>query len=321
MAYKGEFYKRAIDEIRSASKKRKDEYQQLLDKVYSAVPRLAEIDRATAKMGSEAVTLAFSGNTEMLNSLKDLCGKLYDEKSKILKSAGITEPLAECKLCNDTGYVGNNVCQCAKSLAKKLLFNELSQSISLDSACFEDFDLNYYSDVATSHGIVPRKNMTAVFKMAREYALNFSTDSKSLLFMGGVGLGKTHLSVSIIREVINKGFGVIYGSAQNLFSAAEKEHFSYENDDRRLEAMLSADLLVIDDLGTEFSTSYTQSVFYNIVNTRINRRLPTIINTNLTLPEIEEKYTARISSRLIGNYSLIKFFGNDIRQQKALSKK
>ena len=84
--------------------------------------------------------------------------------------------------------------------------------------------------------------------------------------------------------------------------------------------MLECDLLVIDDLGAEMSTAFTKSVLYNLVNTRLLTRKPTIINTNLSMKEIEQRYTPRISSRFIGEYECKKFFGSDIRQQKMIEK-
>ena len=84
--------------------------------------------------------------------------------------------------------------------------------------------------------------------------------------------------------------------------------------------MINCDLLVLDDLGAEMATTFSKSALYNLVNTRLLCKKPTIINTNLTIKEIETRYTARVASRLIGNYNANKFLGEDIRQQKILGK-
>jgi DNA replication protein DnaC len=134
---------------------------------------------------------------------------------------------------------------------------------------------------------------------------------------GETGLGKTHLSLAIAGEVIEKGYTVLYNSAQNIFNELQKERFGKGDSDGRFEPMvLECDLLVIDDLGAEFSTQFTNAALYNIVNTRINASLPTIISTNLSLKELEERYTRRISSRLIGEYNTLYFIGGDVRQKK-----
>ena len=136
--------------------------------------------------------------------------------------------------------------------------------------------------------------------------------------MGETGLGKTHLSLAIAGEVLKKGFGVVYGSVQNLFSNIEKEHFGRATDaDGTTEKMLlECDLLILDDLGAEFTTSFTVATFNNIVNTRMLTSKPTIISTNLSLTEMQKRYSERIASRIIGEYNILTFAGKDIRQQK-----
>ena len=197
---------------------------------------------------------------------------------------------------------------------------ELSKNMPLENCRFENFDLKYYSDKTDTSGDNPRKEMTKILKFCKEYVLNFKPETaENLIFRGSPGLGKTHLTMAMVSGVIEKGYLPVYGSAQNLFSAVESERFSSDKSDA-LETMLQCDLLVIDDLGTELVTSFTRSVLYNLVNTRILSCKPTIINTNLTMKEIEEKYTARISSRLMGEYDWNKFLGDDIRQQKLLCK-
>lgn len=196
--------------------------------------------------------------------------------------------------------------------------DELSREMPLIDSKFEDFDLKYYSDKTDENGQNPRRRMTAILKLCKEYVLNFDENTKeNLLFMGDAGLGKTHLTLAIVSGVIEKGYLPVYGSAENLFSTIEAEKFAGEGRGS-YEAILNCDLLVIDDLGAEMATSFTKSVLYNLVNTRILTRKPTIINTNLSMKQIEERYTPRISSRLIGNYEGQKFIGRDIRQQKRL---
>ncbi len=320
MAYNNALYERALKQIKEKSKLQNAKYNQQLARLYEDVPRLSEIDSELGKIGSKAAITALSGDMTALANIREKSEKLSAEKQEIIKSAGIIKPLPCCKICNDTGLVDGKYCSCVHNLAKSLSFNELSRSMPIGNCKFENFDLKYYSDKPDQNGVVPRKIMTGILKLAKEYALSFNRQSDNLLFTGGVGLGKTHISLSIVSSVTEMGYDVVYGSAQNLFSAAEREHFSYSGESTKTDALLHCDLLVIDDLGTEFSTSFTQSLFYNIVNTRLLERLPTIINTNLSFRELEERYTPRITSRFIGEYKLIKFFGNDIRQQKMLAK-
>ena len=160
--------------------------------------------------------------------------------------------------------------------------------------------------------------MSAVLALSKDFAENFSKSTRqNLLFMGNTGLGKTHLSLSIAGVVLEKGYDVIYGSAYNLFSKMESEHFG-EHTNRFYEAVLGCDLLIIDDLGAEFVSPYIQTLVYNIVNTRILTGKPTIVNTNLSMKEIETRYTPRVASRFIGEYTAKAFMGNDVRQIKKM---
>ena len=148
-----------------------------------------------------------------------------------------------------------------------------------------------------------------------DYARHFSPTSCSILMLGATGLGKTHLSFAIAKEVIDQGYGVIYGSVQNLIQQLEKEHFGRANGESHTEQMLlNCDLLILDDLGAEFSTQFSVSVIYNLVNTRLLTEKPIIVNTNLTIAELEKQYTGRVVSRMIGSYKVLPFVGRDIRQ-------
>ncbi len=321
MNYEFDYLSRAVKQISDNGKKNLAEYENKLNGLYKAVPELERIEATLSKIGAAAAVAAVSGEAEKISELSALSADLQQKKQEILSSANITPPKYGCDLCNDSGVLPDgSYCACTKAKAAEMQLAELSKYTPIAFSTFSNFDLKYYPEKSEDGKINPRKNMTGIFKMAKEYAINFSTSSPSILFMGGVGLGKTHLTLAMVREIILKGHTVIYGAAQNIFNDIEREHFSYSGSSVVFDALLSADLLVIDDLGTEFATSFTQSAFYNIVNTRILKGLPTIINTNLSFKEIEERYTPRISSRFIGSYEMIKFFGNDIRMQKKLQK-
>ncbi len=313
MSYKSEYYAKAISLINSKKMRREKEYEAELNTLFASIPELKSIETELSSLGAKAMKAALVGKTDELKKLEKLSHSLQQQKNDILKSAKIKPLSSECKKCNDTGYDGTHICNCAKALAKELVFADLSSKMPIANQNFSNFDLRFYDGDS-------KKVMADIYNFAKEYAESFTTRSENLLFLGGVGLGKTHISLSIINVVTEKGYGVIYDSAQNLFSQIEKEHFSYSGSGEKIDAILGCDLLVIDDLGTEFSTSFTTSQFYNIVNTRINNGLPTIINTNLGLAEIEKIYTPRVLSRIMGNYKTKRFSGSDIRLKKALER-
>lgn len=309
-------FKKAIEQKKQAQRDKQKQYNMLLAAAYASNPRLKEIDREHAAVGANLVTAALSGG-KMLDDLKKHASALTLEKKLILEKAQVKEPAPDCTLCGDTGYIGGKICDCVKRKAAEIMLSGLSEEMPIESSRFDNFNLNYYKDEDGKNGN-PRRRMTAILKVCREYVIGFDPKkSKNLLFMGSAGLGKTHLTLAIVSGLIEKGFVPVYGSAENLFSKIEKEKFAGENRGA-YESMTNCDLLVIDDLGAEMATSFTKSALYNLVNTRLLSGRPTIINTNLSMKEIEARYTPRISSRLIGSYDAYKFIGNDIRQQKAM---
>lgn len=318
MITREEAYKKATEQIKQAQKDKQRRYNMLLAAAYDSNPRLREIDREHAEVGARLVNVALSGG-KALDGLKKHSSALTLEKKLLLEKADIKEPTPDCPICGDTGYIGGKICGCVKRKAAEIMLSELSEEMPLENSRFDNFNLNYYKDEDGKSGN-PRRRMTAILKVCTEYVIGFDPKkSKNLLFMGSAGLGKTHLTLAIVSGLIEKGFVPVYGSAENLFAKIEKEKFSGENRGA-YESMTACDLLVIDDLGAEMATAFTKSALYNLVNTRLLSGRPTIINTNLSMKEIETRYTARISSRLIGSFDAYKFIGNDIRQQKAVER-
>ncbi len=312
-------YAKAFENQKNALTLKKATFETAIQKLSAQNAEFAEINKKLSRLGAQIAITAISGDSAALAKMQAEMTALSRERGEILKSASITDIKYDCDACKDTGYINGKICNCIHTAAKAILIESLSTSLPLSSCRFENFDLNYYP-TKSEDGTSPRKYMTAVFKMCREYVINFDPQkSESLLFMGNTGLGKTHLTLSIVYELLNRGFNVIYGAAYNLFGEMESEHFD-RHTNTAYTAAIECDLLVIDDLGGEFVSPYIQSLLYNIINTRDLSGKPTIINTNLTMGEIATRYTPRVASRLF-KYNSEKFIGDDIRLQKALEKK
>lgn len=279
-------------------------------------PELAVIEANMSELSLEAVKAMSTDRNpkEIIDSLREKSLGFQKAKKDLLASFGFGEDYLNvkyhCSKCKDTGYVHGIVCECYTKLLNKLSYEELANSSSLKLSDFESFSLDRYTDSAD------REQMAATLSLCKQYCSEFSTLSPSLFFHGRTGLGKTHLSLAIAGEVIKQGYNVVYGSAHNFFNALEREHFGRSElpDGTTEEKLINCDLLILDDLGSEFITQFSVPQLYNIIDSRLSKELPTIINSNLSFKEIESKYSERIASRIYGEYVKVEFVGKDNRQ-------
>lgn len=300
------------------------EAQEKKDELYASVPRLAEIEREITATGSavgKSIFLSPDKVKEAIEGLRLRMEALKEERGAILKELGLPadylQPKFDCPLCGDTGFLPDGTrCRCLEAAVKSAQYQRLSGLSPLSLCSFSSFRLDYYADVPDKNGIVPRERMKKLLDYCVQYAQHLSGDSPNLLLTGPTGLGKTHLSLAIAKEGIDKGRLVLYGSWQNFLNEMERERFSSGAEEDTMRQLLEAELLILDDVGTEFSTSFTQSAFYNIINSRLNCRRPTIITTNYSLDDFAERYGQRVSSRIFGGYTCLRFFGEDIRVLK-----
>lgn len=332
MGYSKEIYDSANRILETRRRKAKQEAKTRQNIFYIRYPQAKEIKRSLATTSINVAKAILNGaNTkEQLTLLKNKNLNLQNELSLLLKSAGFPEDHLEikyhCANCNDNGYIDGKMCSCMKKLLRHEAYNRLNRLSPLSLCSFESFSLEYYSPDPIKPGEPsPKKRMENIFKYCKNYALNFNLSSDNLLMQGATGLGKTHLSLSIAKSVIDKGYGVIYGSTQNIVNKLEKERFRYRREDNdNIESeqyLIDCDLLILDDLGTEFATSFSNAAIYNIINSRMMSEKPTIISTNLSVRELEKNYYERFISRIMGNNIRLEFLGNDIRQQKRLKNK
>ena len=313
---------RTLERRRTAAER---ELAQRREIAYRKIPALEQLEQQIAQSGSAVVGAIGTGQnaSEYLELLARQNTAAQAEKARLLLEGGFPPDYLKekhsCGMCKDSGYAGGLRCECFTRLLEGLAYDELNMDTPLEQSGFEAFTLDYYSAAPEpGTGVIPRKIMEDNLTYCKKYAAHFHPGAKSLVFMGPTGLGKTHLSLAIAREAIEKGFTVIYGSAQNLLGRLERERFARfgEQTDETERALLSCDLLILDDLGAEHATAFSQACIYNIVNTRLMAKRPVVINTNLNSAQLNEAYGERVTSRIIGNYTVLRFFGNDVRQIK-----
>ena len=291
--------------------------------VTDKIPQIAQLESILSQTGLDVVKAIGMGKDadEYIKNLSEHNLAVQNKIKELLTANGYSEDYLQtpytCKECRDTGFKGIYFCDCRKQLITELAGAELASVSKCGECTFDSFNTEFYPlPIDPELGISPQKRMSDILNYCKCYAEDFDTQSESLYMHGATGLGKTHLSLAIANEVIKNGYRVIYDSAQNIFSSLENEKFSHSNTNEREKEILDCDLLIIDDLGSEFITNFTTAALYNIINTRINRSKPVIISTNLTEEELEAKYTQRVTSRIIGNYVPLLFLGKDIRQLK-----
>lgn len=324
MGYSKEIYDCVRQKLYEMRIKSWEELEKRKKLFFARFPEASEIEKKLALTAIDSAKAVLGGSSakKELESLRKRSVSLRNRLSEILNSVNLPEDYLEvkhnCEKCQDEGFVDGVMCSCMRDMMKKESYAKLNSMSPLELSSFETFSLDYYPENSEPGHKSPRERMGIIFDFCKKYSDNFSSKSPSLIMMGNTGLGKTHLSLAIASEAINKGYGVIYVSAPNMVNKLEKEKFqNYGRDSEESEKhFIDCDLLIIDDLGTEYSGAFSNCAIYNIVNSRIMMSKPTIVSTNLTMKELEKNYSPRMVSRIIGNNIRLEFLGFDIRQKR-----
>ena len=299
--------------------------------LYLSNPKLQEIDEKLSSLSiNTAKSILQNNSLESLSTLKENISNLKQEKEKLLKSLGLSleylEPFYNCKLCKDTGYILNNgktsMCSCLKQKIYNIEYNQKNENI-IKNQNFDNFNANLFSNEVNekkyNSKISPRENITDIKNAAINFINNFDDENtKNLIFSGGTGLGKTFLSNCIINSLLENGKTVMYQTSPVMLDNLISDLFAKPDKQVGISSsLLSVDLLVIDDLGTETLNSMKFTELYKIINTRLlSNKTKTIISTNLDLRGIFQTYDERLASRFVGYYDIYRFFGDDLRLKK-----
>lgn len=316
---------REYDSIRLRNKHLMKQRQRDL---YKQIPALETIQNELITTSVEAAKLSIMGDDTALESLKDKTMELTMCQVELLLSNGYPanylDPIYSCEDCKDTGYIANEKCHCFKQAIVDLIYSQSTIKEIIKDENFSNFCYEYYAKdiVNEMTGLTPYENILKVVTTCKKYIDNFQTHYQNLLIYGNAGVGKTFLANSIANELLQQAITVIYLTSYQLFEILEKNKFQKTNEQYKQitnigdDFIFDCDLLIIDDLGTELNNSFVTSQLYNCINERHLKKKSTIISTNLSPEELLTTYSERISSRLIGNYTFLNVYGDDIRYMK-----
>ena len=324
MALDGTLLARARDKKEAIRTRSLAEQTRRREQARKTIPGLRELEGKIAAVMRELIAQTAGEAGRSPQQLQEESLALQAERTRLLAAHGLTpEQLDDpwdCPDCRDSGYINGKPCACLRRLYEAERTRELSSMLSTGPESFGSFDLSYYSAVPDPvSGVSAYEIMRTVYETCWDYAMRFGPGSPNLLFRGGTGLGKTFLSSCIASVVSSNGHSVVYDGVTAILDAYEKEHFSRSPDEAReaaarIRRLTGCELLIMDDLGTEMTTEFTRSALYTLVNTRLMNGGRTIISTNLTPEELQQRYTPQLCSRLAGDYMELLFHGQDVRR-------
>ena len=316
------------DTLRSYEKKRDEAIfnKNIRQKeVYENIPRVKEIDEEISKTGfliSKAVLNDPTSYEEKMIEIKDKMDKLSQEKAVLMTENNIPvdylDITYDCNKCKDTGFIQDGSrCRCLKQVLIQKAYRMSNLDNLLEKENFKTFNIDIFSDKKfKEEKLTPKQAILENLQVCEGFCINFDKDNgENLLFYGTTGLGKTFMSNCIAKNLLDQGKIVIYQTAFNILDILSNHRFNNRDkiNDMEYELLFDADLLIIDDLGTELTNSFTNTEIYNILNSRLIKGQKTIISTNLSPMEIANVYTDRVFSRLFSKFTILKFIGPDLR--------
>jgi DNA replication protein DnaC len=293
--------------------------------IYTYIPKVKSIESQMKKMGLKVAMASLKNPSDAAIELKVIEEEvkvLQREKAILLTEQNIPhdylEVHFECSNCEDTGFVNGKPCHCYKQEQIKLSYEFYTLTDVLNKENFDTFNLELFSDqyndtIQSS----PRDHMKAIKSDAEAFVKDFKhKNNQNYIFSGQVGLGKTFVCNCIAKALLDKGHTVLYQTAFKIIDIISNYRFNSNKTDQMRQdyrLLVECDLLIIDDLGTEMINSFSNTEMFNIINSRLLASKKTIISTNFTPEQLEQNYSSRIFSRLIGNYKFVAFIGDDLR--------
>ncbi len=320
-------YKRLLRDYEETRTRHLHDQKMRREQIYKELPELDALDRRIAEASVSAARAALEGNTEALDRLADNNHRISEQKNQILQAAGYPADYLEltytCPDCKDTGFIGQEKCHCFKQALTFAMSEASTLPRILEKENFSTFSFSYYDDMTADSQLklTPRDNIRKIVTDAKCFIEEFDTKNRSVLIYGNTGVGKTFLTNCIAKALLDSAHHVVYMTSHALFDTFEAHRFDHNEEpdvNSLYRYIFQCDLLIIDDLGTELSNSFTNSMLYTCINERQIHGKSTVISTNLSLEQLRDRYSERVFSRITGNYTLWKLIGKDIRVLKRM---
>lgn len=329
MAIKNDQFNQILRDYDNRRFQNKHELDHCREEAYGAIPELKQLEDEMISLSAHSGRMALLGDDSGLKELKAKSFYLKSRQMELLIANGYSTDFLDlhyqCNKCKDTGFIGNEKCNCFKQAISDLIYADSNIKSILEHENFRSFSFKYFSDdyIDEVLGLSPLSNMQIIVANCKNFIKHFDKKHDNLLLLGNTGVGKTFLANCIAKELLDRGHTVIYLTAFRLFDILEKHKFGNYEDSTYLASIqfdyiLTCDLLIIDDLGTELNNAFTASQLYLIINERLLQQKSSIISTNLSPDYMKANYSERAYSRIFSNYTLCRFIGEDIRLHKAL---
>ncbi len=317
---------RAYEDRRFQAEKSRDIRREALHAKY---PELARLDQAVASAGADLLLESIDPDRPRQAAARKT--NLLDERAALIQAEGLDPDYDQvkytCPICQDTGMLGSKRCSCYRQILIPLL-QENANLRSLKSLTFESFDETLFSDQPNPERyqsqVSPRQQICGLKQAAQRFVQAFDdSETRNLLFVGSPGTGKTFLMACIANSLLAQGRSVLYLPAPRLFEAIAEHRTllsAFNPDPIRLEkasalhdSIMSCDLLLIDDLGTEAGAASRYADLLTVIDERSVPALKTIVSSNANPQTLRDTYDERLLSRLLGNFAVYRFFGEDVR--------